>query len=75
MPESAPTDDDRERRLIEAVVALAKTFREEREQLLLRLTQLEHEIEMLALRLDEQTRPRRAGPRAAPPPGPSQTPS
>lgn len=73
MSEAAPADEDRERRLIEAVVSLAKTFREEREQLLLRLTQLEHEIEILAIRLDQQTRPRRAAPRADPPPDPTRT--
>ena len=67
--------DDRERRLIEAVVSLAKTFREEREQLMRRLGQLEKEIEILAIRLDEQTHPRRAGPPDGPPPVPSRTPS
>ena len=68
-------DDDRERRLIEAVVSLAKTFREEREQLMRRLTQLEHEIEILAIRLDEQQRTPPAAPPAARPPGPSRIPS
>jgi len=68
------SDDDRERRLIEAVVSLAKTFREERDQLIRRLTQLEHEIEILAIRLDEQHRPRAASP-DGPPPDPSRTPS
>ena len=73
--DDVPPADDRERRLIEAVVSLAKTFREEREQLMRRLTELEHEIEVLAIRLDEQARPRRAFPPNGPPPGPSQTPS
>ena len=67
--------DDRERRLIEAVVSLAKTFREEREQLMRRLGQLEKEIEILAIRLDEQTHPRRAAPPDGPPPVPIRTPS
>src|SRR5439155_24078550 len=51
-----PPADERERRLIEAVVSLAKTFREEREHLLQRVTQLEREIELLAIRLDAQER-------------------
>ena len=68
------TDDDRERRLIEAVVSLAKTFREERDQLMRRLTQLEHEIEILAIRLDAQQRPQAASPDGQPP-DPSRTPS
>ena len=73
--DDVPPADDRERRLIEAVVSLAKSFREEREQLMRRLTQLEQEIAMLALRLDAQTRPRRASPPDGPPPDPSRTPS
>ena len=73
--DDVPPADDRERRLIEAVVSLAKSFREEREQLMRRLTQLEQEIEMLALRLDAQTRPRRASPPDGGPPDPSRTPS
>ena len=71
--DDVPAADDRERRLIEAVVSLAKAFREEREQLLRRLAQLEREIEMLALRLAEQTRPRRASPPDDPPRDPSRT--
>jgi hypothetical protein len=73
--DDVPPADDRERRLIEAVVSLAKTFREERDQLMRRLTELEHEIEVLAIRLDEQARPRRASPPNGPPPDPSQMPS
>ena len=56
-------------------MSLAKTFREEREQLMRRLTQLEQEIEMLAIRLDEQQRQPRAVPPDGQPPGPSRTPS
>jgi len=59
-------DDDRERRLIEAVVSLAKTFREERDQLMRRLTQLERELEVLAIRLDEQQRQPAAPPDGRP---------
>ena len=66
------SDDDRERRLIEAVVSLAKTFREERDQLMRRLCQLEQELEVLAIRLDAQQPG--ASP-DAPPPDPSRTPS
>ena len=46
--------DDRERRLIEAVVSMAKSFREERDRLARRLSQLEREIDALAVRLDRQ---------------------
>jgi hypothetical protein len=74
MDELSP-EDDRERRLIEAVVSLAKTFREEREQLMRRLTQLEREIEILAIRLDEQTRPQPDAPPDGRRPGPSRIPS
>ena len=51
MNDGAP-DDDRERRLIEAVVSMAKSFREERDRLARRLSQLEREIDALAVRLD-----------------------
>ena len=69
-----PAADERERRLIDAVVSLAKSFREERDRLARRLTELEREIDALAVRLDQHQRefvgtdlP------AAPPPGPSRT--
>ena len=52
-PEAA---DDREHRLIEAVVSLAKSFREERDRLARRLSQLEHEIDALGVRLDQHQR-------------------
>ena len=69
--------DDRERRLIEAVVSLAKSFREERDRLVRRLCQLEQEMVILSLRLDAQSQgpARPASPPAAPPPDPSRTPS
>jgi hypothetical protein len=68
--------DDRERRLIDAVVSLAKSFREERDRLARRLSQLEREIDALAFKLDQHQRefPGTAQP-AASPPGPSRTPS
>jgi len=69
-----PTADDRERRLIEAVVGLAKSFREERDRLARRLSQLEREIDALAFKLDQHQRefPGTALP-AGPPTGPRQT--
>jgi hypothetical protein len=70
-----PPADDREQRLIEAVVSLAKSFREEREHLLRRVLQLEHELEILALRLDARQPPSPVEPPADPPPAPSRTPS
>ena len=51
-----PTADDRERRLIDALVSLAKSFREERDRLSQRLARLEHEIDALSIRLDTHQR-------------------
>ena len=48
--------DDRVHRLIEAVVSLAKSFREERDRLARRLSQLEREIDALGVRLDQHQR-------------------
>jgi hypothetical protein len=69
-----PTADDRERRLIEAVVSLAKTFREEHDRLAQRLTRLEQEIDTLSVRLAAHERAF-AGiiPPGAPPPDPNRT--
>ena len=69
-----PPTEDREHRLIEAVVSLAKSFREERDRLARRLSQLEREIDALAFKLDQHQRefPETALP-AAPPTGPSRT--
>jgi hypothetical protein len=76
MIDSPPAADDRERRLIEAVVSLAKSFREERDRLVRRLSQLEQEMVILSLRLDaQQSPPRPASPPAVAPPDPSRTPS
>ncbi len=66
-----PMADDRERRLIEAVVSLAKSFRDERDRLARRLSQLEQELEILAIRLDAHERPHRAELPGDRPPGPS----
>lgn len=69
-----PAADERERRLIDAVVSLAKSFREERDRLARRLSELEREIDALAVRLDQHQRevPETALP-AGPRPGPSRT--
>ena len=69
-----PAFEDRERRLIEAVVSLARSFREERDRLANRLTQLEREIDSLAVKLDQHQRefPGTIQP-AEPPPDPSRT--
>jgi hypothetical protein len=72
---NVPPNDDREHRLIEAVVSLAKSFREERDRLARRLSQLEREIDALAVRLDQDQRELpETSPPGAPPPGPSRTP-
>lgn len=47
-----PVQDDRERLLIEAVVTLARTLRDERDRLAERLREVEHELNTLASRLD-----------------------
>jgi hypothetical protein len=54
MTDQEPIIDARERRLIDAVVTLAKSFRDDRDRLARRLTQLEHEIETLAVRLESR---------------------
>jgi hypothetical protein len=71
-----PTADDRERRLIDALVSLTKSFREERDRQAHRLTRLEQEIDALSIRLNAHQRAF-AGTIApgAPPPDPSRTPS
>lgn len=73
---NVPAADERERRLIEAVVSLAKSFREERDRLARRLSELEREVDALAVRLDRHQRELAGtGLPAEPPPGPSRTPS
>ena len=69
-----PAADERERRLIDAVVSLAKSFREERDRLARRLTELEREIDALAFKLDQRQRefPEIVMPVVLPP-GPSRT--
>jgi len=69
-----PPTDAREGRLIEAVVSLARSFREERDRLAHRLSELEREIDALAIKLDQHQRefPGTRLP-AAPRPDPSRT--
>lgn len=50
--------DDRERLLIEAVVTLARTLRDERDRLAERLREVENELQTLSTRLE----PRRPAP-------------
>lgn len=70
----APHADDREQRLIEAVVSLAKSFRDERDRLARRLSQLEREIDALTVKLDQHQREfPEAAPRVALQPAPSRT--
>jgi hypothetical protein len=66
--------DERERRLIDAVVSLAKSFRDERDRLARRLGELEREVDALAVRLDRQQRgPEGTALPSGPRPGPSRT--
>ena len=45
---------ERERKILEAVSALARSLRDERERLAKRLAELEHELAVLACKLDGQ---------------------
>lgn len=51
------TLDERERRLIEAVVSLAKSLTEERERLARRLAEVERELRLLAGKVERARRP------------------
>ena len=69
-----PSAETREQRLIEAVVSLAKSFRDERDRLARRLSELEQEIDALAVRLDQHQREfPETRPPVAQPPGPTRT--
>jgi len=48
----SPAVDDRERLLIEAVVTLARSLRDERDRLAGRLREVENELQTLTSRLD-----------------------
>ena len=50
----APIVDERERRIIDAVMALARSFRDDRERLALRLSAVEQALDVLALRMELQ---------------------
>jgi hypothetical protein len=50
---SPETEDERERLLIEAVVTLARTLRDERDRLAERLREVEQELHTLSARLDQ----------------------
>ena len=52
IPEPLDSVDDRERRLIEAVVALARSLRDERDRLAWRLREVERELSLLISKLD-----------------------
>jgi hypothetical protein len=49
--------DDRERLLIEAVVTLARTLRDERDRLAERLREVEHDLQTLTMRLERRAEP------------------
>lgn len=55
--ESEVEVDDRERLLIEAVVTLARTLRDERDWLAERLREVEHELQTLTMRLERRAEP------------------
>ena len=52
LPPPEGSVDERERRLIEAVVALARSLRDERDRLAARLREVEFELSRLASRLE-----------------------
>ena len=72
----APIVDERERRIIDAVMALARSFRDDRERLALRLTAVEQALDVLALRIELQPSTPTAGAVSpgAPPCSPGRTP-
>jgi len=73
----APIVDERERRMIDAVMTLARSFRDDREQLARRLTAVEQALDVLTLKVELQPPAPPAGTATpvAPPPAPSRTPS
>jgi hypothetical protein len=52
-----PTIEEREQRLIDLVVSLAKSLRDERERLAARLAEVEHELSILSSKLQAQAAP------------------
>ena len=73
----APIADERERRIFEAVMTLARSYRDDRERLVRRLSAVEHALDVLALRLElgPAASPAGTGAPGAPPPAPSRMPS
>ena len=70
----APIVDERERRIIDAVMALARSFRDDRERLALRLSAVEQALDVLALRMELQpSAPTVGAGLSAPPPGSGRT--
>jgi hypothetical protein len=70
--EPLPSVDDRERLLLEVVVALAKALRDERDRLSRRLAEVEEELESLPVKLGTHPGvPTRRGLRAVSPIDPS----
>jgi hypothetical protein len=55
--ESEVEVNDRERLLIEAVVTLARTLRDERDRLAERLREVEHDLQTLTMRLERRAEP------------------
>jgi hypothetical protein len=55
--ESEVEVDDRERLLIEAVVTLARTLRDERDRLAERLREVENDLQTLTMRLERRAEP------------------
>lgn len=73
----APIVDERERRIVDAVMTLARSLRDDRERLARRLTAVEQALDVLALKVDLHApcpAPGTATP-AGSPPAPSRTPS
>ena len=69
--------DERERRIIDAVMTLARSFRDDREALVRRLSAVEQALDVLALKMEMRAPGPPAGTEtpAVPPPAPSRTPS
>jgi hypothetical protein len=69
--------DEHERRIIDAVMTLARSFRDDREALARRLSAVEHALDALTLRVELQPSgpPAGTGTPGGPPPAPSRTPS
>lgn len=73
----APIVDERERRMVDAVMTLARSLREDREKLARRLSAVEHALDVLTLKVElgAPCPPPETATPAATPPAPSRTPS